>query len=128
MPAFGFKERFAKPIEQGIKRQTIRAERKDGRQPCRPGDTLTLWTNWRRKNARKLADVRCTFCSPIVIDRTDAGPTVTIRGRALTSHEIEELAFDDAFLSVGDFLAFFQDTHGLPFKGWVIKWEAGHGR
>lgn len=132
MPAFGFKNRFAQPIEQGIKRQTIRADRKDKRRPAKPGDTLTLYTGMRTKHCRKLAIVRCTFCAPLRLDRDGDGPAVTIGDRSLSAHEIEALAYDDAFRSTDEFVAFFEAEHGLPFAGWIIKWEpipeADHGR
>lgn len=122
MPAFGFHHRFVRPVELDIKRQTIRAKRKDGRQPCRAGDTLTLWANWRSKDARKIATVRCTVSTPVLIDTTDAGVAVTIGGRHLTPDQIKGLADEDSFESIDDFAAFFETTHGLPFSGWVIKW------
>ncbi|MDJ0685363.1 MAG: ASCH domain-containing protein [Alphaproteobacteria bacterium] len=126
MPAFGYKQRFVRPIAQGVKRQTIRPERKDGRPPCKPGDRLAHWEGWRTRAARRIATGRCTLCAPITIDRPDQhgdGPCVTIRDRVLSPHEIEKLACDDAFRSTEDFVAFFEDMHGLPFAGWIIKWE-----
>ena len=55
MPALNFKNQFATYVELGFrdpdhpraKRQTIRAKRKDGRDP-RQGETLYLYTGKRR--------------------------------------------------------------------------------
>ncbi len=131
MPAFGYQQRFVQSIAQGVKRQTIRAERKDGRPPCKPGDRLSHWQHWRTAGrTHRIATGRCTLCAPITIERAaeegGGGPRVTIRNRALRPHEIERLARDDAFHSTEDFLDFFEEMHGLPFAGWIIKWEPTH--
>lgn len=44
---FGFKKQFAPAVEQMLKRQTIRANRKDGKRPV-PGDKARLdWQGMR---------------------------------------------------------------------------------
>ncbi|MEJ0016825.1 MAG: ASCH domain-containing protein [Acetobacteraceae bacterium] len=48
MVAYSFKRDFAAPILAGIKRQTIRADR---RRHARPGEVLQLYTGMRTKHA-----------------------------------------------------------------------------
>jgi hypothetical protein len=36
--------------------------------------------------------------------------------------ELEALAQDDGFESIGDFVGFFRDHYGLPFEGVLIRW------
>jgi hypothetical protein len=33
------------------------------------------------------------------------------------------LAIDDGFANTQEMVAWFQDTHSLPFAGWIIKWN-----
>ena len=54
MPALNFRAEFADAVERGEKCQTIRAYRKDGRNP-KPGDTLHLYTGMRTRACRRLA-------------------------------------------------------------------------
>ena len=55
MPALNFKKEFADKVASGEKRQTIRALRKDGKNP-RPGQKLYLYTGMRTKYCRKCGD------------------------------------------------------------------------
>ena len=73
MVAFNFKAQFADAVERGVKRQTIRAIRKDGRVP-HIGSALQLYTGMRTKNCRKLKDAVCTNVWPITI----ASKSITI--------------------------------------------------
>jgi len=122
MPALNFKQRFAPLVESGAKRQTIRAMRKDGRDPA-PGDVLHHYTGMRTKACRKLREEVCTSAEPIGI-LTD-GRVLLVDGngvRFLDPMAIGELAEADGFCSVGEFYDFFNKTHGLPFNGLLIKW------
>ena len=82
MPAINFKAQFADAVEQGRKRQAIRAERKDNRPPCKLGDTLSLYTGLRTKATRKLGEGTCTFLGRISI--TEAGITVGERPESVS--------------------------------------------
>jgi len=115
MPLLGFKKQFAEMIESGAKCQTIRAYRKDGRNP-KPGDTLYLYTGLRTKQCRKLKDVICENVSHL--DITD---TREIYVDYVFQNRMEEavMSFKDGFESPQDF---FEETHGLPFRGLLIEW------
>jgi len=122
MPALNFKQRFAPLVESGAKRQTIRAMRKDGRDPA-PGDVLQLYTGMRTRGCRKLREEVCTSAEPIGIGRD--GFVLLGDGdgfKKLAPDEIEALAAADGFESVEAFFDFFNTTHRLPFNGLLIKW------
>jgi len=134
MPLLGFKARFAPMVENGvaaaarraipnegqpIKRQTIRALRKDGRDPA-PGDTLHLYTGLRTKQARLLGEVRCRAVTTLRIDRS--GSRVRRDGRVLDRAATLRLARADGFVDRESMIDFVQKMHGLPFEGLLIRW------
>lgn len=136
MPLLGFQSRFAQLVESGEKRQTIRAYRKDGRDP-KPGDRLYLWTGLRTKGARKLGEAVAIRVTPIEIRRRMAWlPGVRNRWlkidvylegprggrRKLTSREVVALSIRDGFTGPALFGFFFELNHGLPFHGLLIEW------
>ena len=124
MPALNFQKQFAYAVESGTKRQTIRAERKDGRDP-KPGDTLYLFTGMRTKQCRRLGEEACK--SRFSVWLSPAG-SVWLDGTRLDPGDCESLAIDDGF--EGDhnatpfekMIAWFKKTHSLPFSGYLIKW------
>lgn len=124
MPLLNFQSRFAPLVESGEKRQTIRAYRKDGRDP-KVGDRLHLWTGLRSKGARKLGEARCSRVRPIEIDRSAPMGHYRVRlaGKALSRDAIQRLAQRDGFVFGFDFMRFFETTHGLPFRGLLIEWK-----
>lgn len=121
MAILNFKKRFATFVELNIKRQTIRAKRKH---PIQEGETLFLYTSLRTKSARRLRTAQCLYAQDISIDLDiDGLPEIIIAGAGPMSYEEkEDLAVKDGFNSIGEMLAFFRDTHGLPFEGQLIKW------
>lgn len=126
MPLLNFKKQFANAVELGLnepdnpagKRQTIRARRKDGRNP-KPGQTLYLYTGLRTKATRKLGEAICVSSEPICItEKKD----IVIGVRELTWNQCFNLAWADGFKDVHSFMEFFETVHGLPFYGFLIKW------
>lgn len=120
MPAFNFQARFADAIESGEKVQTIRAEWVDGRLPAKPGDRLALYTGQRTKACRKLAEVECVEVSSIRIARVDGEPRVWVRCDRM---DAEVQARADGFESAAAMVDWFEETHGLPFRGLLIRWR-----
>jgi hypothetical protein len=133
MPAINFQARFVPAVENGVarirrrrmahpdirpKRQTIRAWRKDGRNP-RAGCLLYLYTGMRTKKCRKLGEVRCRHTATIEID---ANQRVFMYGRLLWLYQCEALAHADGFEHFETFIDWIDQVHGLPFSGWVIRW------
>lgn len=119
MPALNFMKRFAPWVESGVKWTTIRAPRKDGREICRAGDTLSLYTGMRRRGCRKLGEAACKSVESIRIERSGV---TRIGHRRLTRHEKYWLAIGDGFKDFDEILAWFRDVHGLPFRGYLIRW------
>jgi hypothetical protein len=66
MVAYSFDKRFVPQIENGFKRQTIRAHR---RRHARPGEALQLYTGMRTKHCRKIRDdVICSRIDEVRFD------------------------------------------------------------
>ena len=122
MPAINFQKQFADAVESGEKRQTIRRFRKDATNPL-VGDTLFLFTGQRTEHCRLLREVRCTSTSIFEIHtHDDGGVSLMLDLQRLTIAEGDQLAKADGFAGVPELLKWFEDTHGLPFVGLLIKW------
>lgn len=121
MPALNYKKEFAALVESGKKRQTIRALRKDGRDP-KPGDTLHHYTGMRTRACRKLLESSCRSVHPVTIFGVADLTEITVDGILLSGAEVRRLAIADGFDTAHAFLQFFRDNHGLPFHGRMIKW------
>ena len=68
MVALNFKTQFADDVASGRKCQSIRAPRKDGRDPV-PGNRLQLYTGMRTRACRKLGDANCIRVRPVQITK-----------------------------------------------------------
>ncbi|UWR40222.1 hypothetical protein K4L04_01175 [Phaeobacter inhibens] len=117
MVAYNFQPQFAEAVENGSKRQTIRARRKDDRHAKR-GDKLQLYTGMRTKACRKLRDAVCHDACPILIE---ADKIWTFEPQELHT-DLEAWAKRDGFATWPEMRAFFEQTHGLPFTGVLISW------
>lgn len=125
MPALNFQKRFAPAVEDGTKRQTIRAYRKDGRDP-QVGQPLYLYTGMRTKACRKLGEAKCESVSHFIIARGFrqwvAMKTVCNCLRRFQGDSANRLARDDGFENFAEMCNWFEKTHGLPFRGLMIRW------
>ena len=116
MPILNFQKQFAEAVKNGTKKQTIRATRK---YPIKKGDTLYLYTGLRTKSAEMLKEVICKDALDIKIDWYKVVlPTTTIN----YLEKLEAFAKADGFEDWTALLSWFEDTHGLPFKGQLILW------
>ena len=130
MPALNFQKWSAPLVESGEKRQTIRAYRKDGRDP-KVGDTLYLYTGMRTKACRKLGEVVCNSAERLRINE-DGGVSRHVFKRvdpfytaAWAEYDVgwcNRIARADGFNGLGEMRRWFEKTHGLPFEGLLIKW------
>lgn len=126
MPAFNFKKQFADDVRYGIKRQTVRADRKDGRLHAKVGDKIKLYTGMRTKECELLAEATVTQIARVRIEPT----CMYVNGKplpaSLYSRDCEqtdnEFAEADGFESFMDMADWFSAVHGLPFEGTLIKW------
>lgn len=145
----GFKKRFIVPIslglgiayaiddvvdiDQGPKRQTIRARGK--RRRPREGETLRLFTAMRTKYCRKIADVRCARVRWITIwfsqwQYPPHQPTITVQiegaGSVLGPRQLKAFARADGFRNARDMAEFWLKEHKNKdgkFTGDLIEWE-----
>lgn len=120
MPLLGFKKQFAHLVENGTKRQTIRAKRRDGKDQ-RVGETLYLYTGLRTKHCRKLGEEICKSVEEITIDYNG----INVSGNWLSVSERDALARADGFTCFQDMKEFFKNEHGslqAGFSGLLIKW------
>lgn len=128
MSAYNFKKEFAPLVESGQKRQTIRAIGK--RRHARPGDRLQLYTGQRTKVCRKLIlpdpvciSVHAVYMFKIIERRRDKHAyQLYLDGELISWHEVPEIANADGFENSTEFFNFFEDVHGMPFRGVLIKW------
>lgn len=118
MPAINFKKEFANDVEHGIKRQTVRKLRKDGRNP-KVGDKLYLYTGLRTKSARKLKETICKNVKQITIEENYK---IIVGLNELTHDQVDHFAKQDGFKDTESFFNFFKDNHGLPFYGLLFTW------
>lgn len=118
-----FRAQFAALVEAGTKPHTVRAHRRDGREPL-PGDMLHLYTGLRSKSARLLRREPCQYTTELTI-QPSAGNVhhILLGGHPLDQRQIEALAVADGFPAAAEFVQFFADTYGLPFTGLLIGWE-----
>lgn len=132
MVALNFKSQFADDVEDRRKRRSIRAPRKDGRNP-KPGDKLQLYTGMRQKGCRKLLDAECTRVRPVEITHMGialdghqlyAGDAPAYAGGVDPEHYDSDFARADGFGTFQDMREFFEKEHGLPFKGLLIEWRS----
>lgn len=124
MPLLGFQSRFAPLVESGQKRQTIRAYRKDGRDP-KVGDRLYLWTGLRQPGARKLGEAIVTNVRAVELNRHGA---LCLDRMPIYPNRFNAIAQADGFNGTNDvapmaeMIEWFENAHGLPFSGLLIEW------
>ena len=116
---FNFKPQFARLVESGAKRQTVRATRKDNRVP-RSGDTVKLYTGLRTRKARLLLAAPVVRCEPV---RIFSDRTVLVGATMLIGQHLARFAKDDGFAGAAEMFDWFQETHGPDdFEGFVVQW------
>ena len=115
MVAFNFQKQFAEAVEVGPKRQTIR-----GKARCKTGDRLQLYVGQRTRACRRLGDAKCASVRTIscMSEHNRIGRPYI---RYLRDRDI--CACRDGFQGWDELRRWFDDTHTLPFNGWLIEWE-----
>ena len=117
MPAYNFQARFAELVRKRIKRQTIRARRKDGRVP-KVGERLVAYTGMRTKKCSRLSEGVISAVLPVKISFSG----IVLDGRTLTPGEANSIAMLDGFQHANEMVGWFIDTHGHNFEGHLIQW------
>lgn len=139
MVAYSFQKQFVAPILSGIKRQTIRSER---RRHARPGETLQLYTGMRTRHCTKIMpDPVCVGLDEVSIDLSllaaflepvdaaaanDFASVVRMRvnGQEMAGTDREMYAVHDGFHNM-----VFKAT-GEPIPAWtgmVLFWAHNYG-
>lgn len=122
MVAYNFQARFARDVEAGRKRQTMRALGR--RRHAEPGDVLQLYTGQRTKQCRLLGTATCRSITPIRMKWLIGSQTkefrVILGDLALTPEQKAQLAKRDGFASWAEFVEFFGKESS--FEGVLIKW------
>lgn len=117
MVAINFNARFAPLVENGTKRQTIRAKAR-----CKAGDRLQLFTGQRTKDCRKLVanDPVCDLVMYVAL-RPDG---VTLGNVDEFPRDRDDFARADGFVDYADMLDWFEETYGTRyFVGTIIRWR-----
>lgn len=117
MPAYNFQLRFAEAVRTRVKRQTIRAERKDGYVP-EVGAVFKGFTGMRTKKCRFLVEGRISEVLPVVI-KPDG---IWLAGKPLDEAEANTIALLDGFQDADEMCGWFGRTHGQDFSGHLIRW------
>jgi hypothetical protein len=123
MAVLMFQKRFAPLVKSGAKRQTIRPKRKH---PIKPGDHLSL-REWEgvayRSKQVELGEARCKSAVPITV--TNHFAMVRLAGESYYwtgNKDADRFAQADGFDSLAEMIQWFDETHGLPFHGELIRW------
>lgn len=120
MPALNFKKEFPPLILAGKKPFTLRALRKDGRDP-KAGDTLYLFTGMRTKACERFAVKRCEFAVTIKL-RWHSFDLPRI-GTLSNTDTREIFARLDGFASYEAFCQFHEVRPGMRVKKMrLISW------
>lgn len=126
MVAYNFIKQFAAMVEDGRKKQTIRAERKS--RHARKGEPLQLYTGMRHSSCRKLIDPDPICAASVSIEISSEQMTVCAADDGHVAILKEKFVLDafakcDGFKDWEALVAWFKETHALPFKGRLIRWE-----
>lgn len=136
MPALGFQKRFEMAVENGLdliagcklrnpgvepKTQTIRALRKDKREP-KIGEMLQFYSGWRTKSCRKLGEAPCTSWCLIRIEKDGIAFLGPVEIWIAKDNGADKVAAKDGFSNFDQMRRWFDTTHKLPFYGHLIRW------
>ena len=125
MPAYNFKQQFAPLVESGQKRQTIRQTAKNATR----GAKAYLYTGQRTAHCRKIGEGKITDVLPIEIGRNACSEPYAVvtecngRSTRLVHNDLDSLAKDDGFANGEEMAEWFNNQYGLPFKGYIHKWD-----
>jgi hypothetical protein len=121
MPTLNFTPRFADAVAAGVKTQTIRPI---GKRVWKVGDRAVCLAGQRRKGkCRRL-------CEGVVVEVRDvhiSWSRMMVAGVELSYDDSHRFAKADGFASPGEMAEWFDDEHGLPFVGRLIRWKVKKG-
>ncbi len=120
MPAFSFKDRYVDAVVSGVKTTTIRKNHRGD-----PGDIAYLFARGRTKNCLRIGEYPLISVERFRITIEDYSPVFWVKETKIPIHTTEaaELARRDGFRNQQDLALFFSSEHGLPFSGFIYRWE-----
>lgn len=119
MTTLMFQPQFADAVSSGAKRQTIRPPRK---RPIEVGQRLSL-RKWQGSAYRsRQIELRAASCVE-VCEIEIMEHAIVIEGDGEHQPGLHAFAVADGFQSWGHMRDWFKATHGLPFRGVLIKWQ-----
>jgi len=129
MQIINFKKKFAPNVKAGVdkkfskanpnikpKRCTVRRLRK---RPIKINDKLIFYTGQKTKDCETLGKSVCKEINHIEINKEGV---IFLNNRLLNYEKSIELAKEDGFANISDFVNFFKNQYGLSFTGVQIKW------
>ncbi len=127
MVAYSFQPRFAPLIVEGLKTQTIRADRL---RHARVGERLQLFTGMRTAQCRKIIpDPVCYLVEPIDMTFSKGRITRVVVG-GLPVRKLDYFAGFDGFQDIEDMSLFWTLQHGISsgiWSGVLIEWTPPRG-
>lgn len=119
MKVLMFRNQWVEPIRAGTKVQTMRAKRV---YPVKVGDELSLrhWLGVPRRSKQEIIMARrCTGVHAVKL----TPDYLLVDSMPVSAKGIAKFAARDGFVTFADMVQFFEEMHGLPFKGDVISWD-----
>lgn len=133
MVAYNFQRRFAEPIRDGRKTQTIRLL--GAKRHARAGELIQLYTGMRSNRCQKIRpDARCLSADDITLwfDVDGMIERIIVADELVAdlgeTGKLRAFAKSDGFENTADMSAFWQAKHGplsfMEFNGVLIRWAA----
>lgn len=124
------KPRFKQPILDETKLTTFRGRSRAAKRPKGPPKVgvILSFRMWGGRPYGKgvpqieVARAICTGASPASIHSAPAGLVIRVNGVAQSNNDY--VARRDGFKHEQDMHEFFESNGGLPFEGYVIRWES----
>ena len=109
---------FKEKVKSGVKSQLI--AKKSCKNPIKVGDKLDLYWKPQSPECEKLGEATCTRIDLIEITKNRLVLPYISGGMF---NVLNAFAISDGFDDWNQLIEFFEETHGLPFKGVLIEWE-----
>lgn len=122
MVAYNFKRQFVRPILDGAKAHTIRADRK---RHARPGEQVQLYWGLRSKHATLIARATCASALPIRLNFNMDAVVIEGRPHIVRPKALDLFARSDGFDDWAGLRKFWHQEHDAPssWSGVIVSWR-----